>query len=74
MEELLTRLNTVPNSYFGFVAGISNYAKQSPERLQTVLSFLRNHSNLSTSDIIEFVSQQPDFFEDEPRNEQLIIQ
>ena len=63
MEELRVKLYAVPNAYFGFVAGIMNYAKQKPERLQNVLQFLDSSDDLSTSKVIEFVMMQPDFHE-----------
>ena len=63
MEELINKLNSIPNSYFGFVAGIVNYAKTKPERLENVLSFINTHDDLTTSDIVKFVMMQPDFHE-----------
>ncbi len=31
MEELIIKLNNIPNSYFGFVAGITAYAEKKTE-------------------------------------------
>lgn len=64
MEELMTRLKNVPDTYEDFIIGITTYAKKKPERLQKVLNFLKEHDNLTTSDIVYFVSTQPDFQED----------
>ena len=63
MEELINKLNAIPNSYFGFVAGITTYVRQKPARLNTVLEFINYSENPSTSDIVEFVMGQPDFHE-----------
>ena len=63
MDELISKLNSIPNSYFGFVAGIVNYAKARPDRLNTVLQFIDNSENLTPSDVVEFVMDQPDFHE-----------
>lgn len=63
MEELVKKLNAIPNSYFGFVAGIVGYAKRKPERLQKVMEFLNSSDELTTSDIVKFVTMQPDFHE-----------
>ncbi len=63
MEELIKKLNDIPNSYFGFVAGIVSYAKKKPERLQILLQYLDNSNDLTTSDVVEFVINQPDFHE-----------
>lgn len=64
MEELVNKLNTIPNSYFGFVAGIVTYTKKKPERLKKVLEFIDNSpEELTPSDVVKFVMQQPDFHE-----------
>ena len=64
MEELVERLNEVPGTYFGFVAGIVNYAKKKPERLERIMEYLNNNNNLTTSDIVHYVMMQQDFHED----------
>lgn len=64
MEELVQKLNGIPNSYFGFVVGIVTYVKKKPERLKKVLTFIDNSNNLTTSDVVRFVMMQPDFHED----------
>ncbi|MBO4901929.1 MAG: hypothetical protein J5518_03985 [Lachnospiraceae bacterium] len=63
MEELITKLNAIPDSYFGFVAGIAAYVKQKPERLQRVLQYMDSSANLKSSDVVKFVMEQPDFHE-----------
>ncbi len=63
MEELVKKLELIPNSYFAFIAGIVSYAKKKPERMAAVMSFLDNSDNLTTSDVVEFVMMQPDFHE-----------
>lgn len=63
MEELVNKLNAIPNSYLGFVAGIVAYASQKPERLRKVMNFIDSSANLTPSDIVKFVMSQPDFHE-----------
>lgn len=63
MGELVNKLNAIPNSYFGFVAGIVTYVKRKPERLQKVMNFLDTSDNLTPSDVVKFVMLQPDFHE-----------
>lgn len=63
MEELESKLKAIPDSYFGFVAGIITYVKQKPGRLQNVLRFIDSSDDLTTSDVVKFVSDQPDFHE-----------
>ncbi len=64
MEELIQKLNDIPDSYFGFVAGITTYAKKKPERLRNVLDYISSSNALTSSDIVKFVMMQPDFHED----------
>lgn len=64
MEELVNKLNAIPNSYFGFVAGITTYAKKKPERLKKVLEYIDNTPDVTPSDIVRFVMMQADFHED----------
>ena len=63
MEELENKLNAIPNSYLGFLAGIISYAEKKPERLKRVLAFIENTDDLSPSDVVKFVMLQPDFRE-----------
>ena len=63
MEELISKLNAIPNSYFGFVAGIVTYVKQKPSRLDNMLQFLNCSDILTTSDVVKYVMDQPDFHE-----------
>ncbi|MBR3103700.1 MAG: hypothetical protein IKQ27_12965 [Lachnospiraceae bacterium] len=64
MEELLYRLNRVEDSYYDFVSAMARYAEKKPERLNKLLMFIKDNPTAKSSDIIEFVSDQADFFED----------
>ena len=63
MDELYVKLNAIPDSYFGFVMGIISYAKRKPECLNKVLSFLNEATDPTSSDVVQFVMEQPDFHE-----------
>ena len=63
MEELENKLKAIPDSYFGFVVGILTYVKQKPSRLQKVLRVIDSSEDLTSSDIVKFISDQPDFHE-----------
>ena len=41
-----------------------HYAKKKKSRLVVLTDFIKKNKDLTTSDIIEFVSSQPDFYED----------
>lgn len=64
MNELSALLNNIEDSYFDFVSAMLHYAKQKSSRLDALLKYLRENPNVSSSDVIEFVSEQQDFSED----------
>ncbi len=64
MEELVTRLKEVEDSYEDFVGAISQYARKKSSRLKAVLEYMNSNPDANSSDIIYFVSSQEDFFED----------
>ena len=64
MEELTKLLNDVQGSYYDFVVAMLHYAKKKKSRLVILTDFIKKNKDLTTSDIIEFVSSQPDFYED----------
>lgn len=64
MEELVCLLNRVDDSYFDFVSAMIHFAEKKPDRLRRVLDYIKNNPNALSSDIIKFVSEQEDFYED----------
>ena len=64
MEELIKRLNGVEDSYYGFVAGVVTYVKKKQSRVDAVNDYLDNHPDAVTSEILDFISRQDDFYED----------
>lgn len=64
MEELLDRLKSMPGSYNGFVNGIMAYARKKPQRIDVVLEYMKTNDELTCSDVVKFVSDQPDFYDD----------
>ena len=63
MDELITKLKSIQDSYYGFVVGIIAYAKYSDERIDRINKFIDNNDNLTSSDVVYFVMNQPDFHE-----------
>lgn len=63
MEELVKRLYQIPDSYFGFIAGVIAYVRRKPERVERVMNFLDTTVSPSSSDVLRFISDQPDFHE-----------
>ncbi|MCR5221875.1 MAG: hypothetical protein K6D90_03345 [Lachnospiraceae bacterium] len=64
MKELAELLNAIEDSYFDFVSAILHYAEKKQSRQDILLAYLRDHTNVKSSDVVKFVSDQPDFFED----------
>ena len=64
MIELIDLLGMVSDTYPDFVVGVTQYCIRKPSRLEMVLQFLKENSNADSSDISEFIVNQPDFLED----------
>ena len=64
IKELKERLENVPDAYPDFVEATIYYARKKPERMKAVMGYLSGHPGALSSDIVEFVSKQPDFMED----------
>lgn len=64
MEEFKIKLLNVPDSYYGFMCGVLTYVNNKKSRLKVVGDYIDSHPEALTSDILEFISDQDDFFED----------
>ena len=50
--------------HIGFIVAALTYVKKKPSRLEAVETFMNDNSNALTSDILGFISEQDDFYED----------
>lgn len=64
LDTLRDKLRVVKDWYWEFEVAVINYAKKNPERMTNVLIFMISKPEATTSDILEFISNQPDFYED----------
>lgn len=64
MNELIELLNKVNDAYYDFIVGVTQYCKRKPARLETVLQYLKEHPDADSSDITEFIVDQPDYKDD----------
>lgn len=64
MEELAIKLNNVKDSYYGFVVAVLTYVKKSDSRFELVNDFINRNPGALSSDILSFISNQDDFYED----------
>lgn len=64
MKELKMLLANVSDSYYDFVEGVVLYAKKSNQHTLLVTNYIKQNPDATSSDIIEFISDQPDFMDD----------
>ena len=64
MNELTIKLNSIKDSYYGFVVAVTTYVKNNPGRLRIVDEYIDNNPDAMSSDILGFISEQPDFYDD----------
>lgn len=64
MENLIQRLNLIPNSYYEFVDTVVDYAGSKESHFSTITEYLNSNPSATPSDILKFISFQPDFFDD----------
>ena len=69
MELLIQRLNSMPNSYYEFVDSVVDYAKAKKTHFDLLLEYMDNNVSATPSDIIRFISHQPDFHDYEGLNQ-----
>lgn len=69
MEEALAiKLNNVADSYYGFVVAVLTYVNNKESRMEVVENYINNNPSALSSDILEFISKQDDFYEDAAQN------
>ena len=61
MKELIQQLSNIPDAYDDFILGTINYAKKAPSHINILKDFMRDKTDLTSSDIIAFIMSQPDF-------------
>lgn len=64
MEQLISRLNLMKDSYYEFVDSVADYAEKSREHYELIMHFLDDNQFATPSDVIKYISFQPDFFAD----------
>ena len=64
IEYLRYKLHSISDSYADFEIGLLAYASKNSTRLKRIICYLVNHPEAKSSDVIEYVSSQSDFWED----------
>lgn len=73
MEDLTIRLDAVSDSYYGFIVAVLTYVKKKQSRYNKVNDYLNSHPQALSSEILEFISSQDDFFEDAAYNQVNVV-
>ncbi len=61
MKELIQQLSNIPDAYDDFILGTINYVKKDPSHINILKDYIRDKTNLASSDIAAFIISQPDF-------------
>lgn len=65
MKELTEKLNSIKDSYYGFVVAVLTYVNKNREkRFDVINEFLNNNPKAGTSNVLEFIANQDDFYDD----------
>ncbi|MCR5837064.1 MAG: hypothetical protein K6G88_11205 [Lachnospiraceae bacterium] len=64
MKEFVLKLENISDSYYDFVVAVLTYVKKKSVRYDKVNDYLENNPNALTSDVLAFISEQDDFYED----------
>lgn len=63
MEKLSELLNSVHDSYYDFVVAVLNYAKRNKNNLEEMTTYIEQHSDAGSSEIIEFMISRDNYYE-----------
>ncbi len=61
MKELIQQLSNISDAYDDFILGVINYAKKDSAHIELLNEYMSNETDLFSSDVIEFIANQPDF-------------
>ena len=64
LEEMEEILLGVSDCYEGFIKAVLNYVNKSDKRFESVSEYLVDHPEALSSDILEFISDQEDYYDD----------
>ena len=64
MEQFAIKLSNIKGSYYSFVVAVLGYVKKKESRFDIVNKYIDENPDALTSDILDFISKQDDFYED----------
>lgn len=63
-EELTKILNSISDAYYSFTLAVLTYVNNKPVRQEKIEKYLEENPDCRTDDLLEFISNQGDFYED----------
>ena len=60
-ESFVKRLQNIPESYFAFEIAVLTHVEKSDTKYEAVKNFMDENTNATTSEILKFITNQPDF-------------
>lgn len=64
MNELKMLLLNMEDSYYDFVEATLGYARTNEKHILLLVDYIKENPSAKTSDVIKFISDQPDFMDD----------
>ncbi|MCR4653307.1 MAG: hypothetical protein K5744_06400 [Eubacterium sp.] len=61
MKELAQLLSNISDAYDDFILGVINFAKKDISHAGLLNRYMRENPNVTSSDVIAFIMDQPDF-------------
>ena len=61
VTNLIKKISGISDVYDDFILGVISYAKKKPNHVKILNDYLDDHRDATTSDVVEFIIQQPDF-------------
>ncbi|MBR7000931.1 MAG: hypothetical protein IKI01_10050 [Lachnospiraceae bacterium] len=63
MDILFRKLVAIPDTYSAFIVSVLLYADRNTECLNRMIRFIDTSENLTSSDVLQFMTNQPDYCE-----------
>ena len=73
MTELIKHLSCIPDVYDDFVYGVISYAMKNPVHIQVLHDYMNDNPDATSSDIVRFISMQPDFHDYSAAKERVMV-
>ena len=73
MTELIKYLSSIPDVYDDFVYGVISYAMKNSAHIKVLNDYMNDNPDVTTSDVVRFISMQPDFHDYSANAEHVMV-